>query len=236
VLEAEVIMKPLLHPRRLWILALLASSFAAAPSLASETYPAALAAALKMTTVPQCTLCHASNLGGMGTVITKFGRSLIAHGAIGGSNIGALRSALSSELKDPVDSDGDSVPDIDELREGSDPNVVDHQAPPPDTVTEGGNAGTPESGGAGGVPGNESQGEGGVISATRGGSSVATTSGGGPATPEPELAPLPEYPTLATGCSLGVGTAPRGGLSGLFALSLFGLLRSRRARRERSHK
>lgn len=217
----------------------LGANLAALPTFASESYPATIKSTLKLKTVPECTLCHANNLGGANTVVTKFGLSLQKRGVTGRSNVRSLTSALSKEESDPVDSDGDSVFDLEELRDGSNPNVVDREPPPPPPPPpgEGGSAGAMESGGVGSVPGHDP--EGGTTSASGGGSSSGgvasggrTSSGGATAPEEPELPEIPEIPPLQTGCSLGAATPS--GISCLVALSLIGLLRSRRARRLRS--
>src|SRR6188508_618386 len=124
-------MKPLLYPRRFCLLVVLSSSFVAVPGFASQTYPATLKAMLNLKAEPKCTLCHANDLGGVNTVVTKFGKALMARGASGSSNARALSKALNSEQDDPVDSDGDGVDDLHELLDGSDPNVADREPPPP---------------------------------------------------------------------------------------------------------
>jgi hypothetical protein len=72
-----------------------------------------------------CSLCHTTgSAGGKGTVNTPFGVSVRGHGAVANDSA-ALDSALDAMDKDGTDSDGDKVPDITELRNGTDPNVND---------------------------------------------------------------------------------------------------------------
>ena len=60
---------------------------------------------------------------------------------LGQSRIGALDAALQESDAQGIDSDLDGVPDLDELRQGTDPNVQDGDAsvplppPPPPLVT-----------------------------------------------------------------------------------------------------
>jgi hypothetical protein len=75
-----------------------------------------------LATTPDCTLCHANDLGGKGTISTYFGRTLLREGAEGNDDEGALKAALGAMDRQHVDSDGDGVPDIDELQMGTDPN------------------------------------------------------------------------------------------------------------------
>ena len=96
----------------------------AASASASPTYPPTIQAQLELTAAPDCTLCHRDDAGGTGTVIRPFGRTMIDHfGLTGGSNIVALKAALEGDDAEHLDSDGDGVPDIEELRVGTNPNV-----------------------------------------------------------------------------------------------------------------
>ncbi len=91
---------------------------------ASPNYPEAVQGYLgKGASIPPCTLCHSSDLGGPGTVSTPFGHAVLSHGASGKNDVGALRAALAEMDSESDDSDCDGVPDLDELRSGGDPNA-----------------------------------------------------------------------------------------------------------------
>jgi MYXO-CTERM domain-containing protein len=97
---------------------------------ASTSYPPHLRSVVGLSYTPDCTLCHSSELGGDGTAVKPFGVSMLRLGALGNDNLASLTSALEADRRDRVDSDEDEVADIDELRQGSDPNRgVDGEAP-----------------------------------------------------------------------------------------------------------
>lgn len=89
---------------------------------ASPVYPATIASELGAPCDPPCTVCHATNAGGGGTVVQDFGLAMMDRGLSGGADSLALLSALASMSADGVDSDGDGVIDVDELSVGDDPN------------------------------------------------------------------------------------------------------------------
>lgn len=89
---------------------------------ASPVYPFTLRSKLGLSAVPPCTLCHQNDLGGAGTVTTRFGRALLSRGATGNNATALLESILDTMDAEQTDSDGDLIPDLDELRMGSDPN------------------------------------------------------------------------------------------------------------------
>jgi hypothetical protein len=90
---------------------------------ASRTYPGLLQSATGMPCAPTCTLCHRDMNGGLFTVVKPFGKAMIGAGLIGASP-DTLKPAVDQLAKDGTDSDGDGVPDIQELQEGRDPNVA----------------------------------------------------------------------------------------------------------------
>jgi hypothetical protein len=101
----------------------------AAPNVAHATagFPGEIQSHLALAAQPSqsCSLCHTTgSAGGKGTVNTPFGVSVRGHGAVANDNA-ALDSALDGMAKDSTDSDGDKVPDITELKNGTDPNVND---------------------------------------------------------------------------------------------------------------
>lgn len=98
-------------------------SLTIASAWATSTYPAAVQAELDMPCAPTCTLCHATNAGGAGTVVSNFGLAMFGeHGLTGGGNVASVTAALAEMEVDQVDSDNDGTIDIAELAEGRDPN------------------------------------------------------------------------------------------------------------------
>jgi hypothetical protein len=93
-------------------------------ALASPTYPAAIATDLGLSKAPACTICHDTASGGTGTANKAFAKAMMAAGLTGGSNTDALKAALQKLEADGTDSNGDGVPDIQELKQGKDPNQV----------------------------------------------------------------------------------------------------------------
>jgi hypothetical protein len=92
------------------------------PASATPSFPGVIGAELGLSYEPPCAVCHRDGVTGNGTVTTPFGRSLLARGLVRGDDA-SLKSALAKLAADSVDSDGDGVPDLDELHSGSDPNV-----------------------------------------------------------------------------------------------------------------
>jgi hypothetical protein len=97
-----------------------AVALVARASHASQDYPSVIADKL-MVPAPDCTLCHRDNNGGTGTVVTQFGLSMMAFGAMG-KNPASLEQALDADSASGCDSDGDGLPDIPELMAGTDPS------------------------------------------------------------------------------------------------------------------
>ena len=92
-------------------------------ALASGGYPSEVASYLGLPCTPQCTICHATNNGGDGTVIQDFGMAMQDRGLTGGSNYDKLHTALDTMGTDGVDSNGDGTSDIEDLIAGVDPNT-----------------------------------------------------------------------------------------------------------------
>ncbi len=88
---------------------------------ADPTYPAEIQSHLGLSYAPPCTLCHSSNAGGLGTVVTPFGKAMRSAGLT--TDIATLDPALDALAKANVDSNGDGIPDIQQLKAGSDPNT-----------------------------------------------------------------------------------------------------------------
>ena len=113
----------------------------AAPAWASAQFPATIKAKYSLAAEPPCAICHTNGITGIGTVNTLFGTAMRTHGLVAGSDA-SLNSALDAMAAANIDSDGDGVTDVDELKAGTDPNV----APAP---TDGGTGGG--TGGGGGT-------------------------------------------------------------------------------------
>jgi hypothetical protein len=96
----------------------------AAPAGATANFPTAIQADLSLASAPPCALCHTTgDSGGRGTVNTPFGVSVRGHGLVAFDET-ALKTALDAMAADHTDSDSDCVDDIDELKQGSDPNTA----------------------------------------------------------------------------------------------------------------
>lgn len=118
-----------MRPLRLLASTSIALLVAAAPGLAtaSPTYPDEIDADLSlpyMLGTDHCTICHASNGGGQGTVIRPFGQAMRTVGGLeGGNKTDVLKTALAALEKAGTDSDCNGVPDIEQLKAGQDPNT-----------------------------------------------------------------------------------------------------------------
>jgi hypothetical protein len=99
---------------------------------ATPNFPPAIEQTLTASAAPDCGLCHADgDQGGKGTVTTPFGKNMRARGLVE-FDVGSLNAALAQMESDHVDSIGDCLDDIDELKAGHDPNVAD----PPSTCSD----------------------------------------------------------------------------------------------------
>jgi hypothetical protein len=88
---------------------------------ASTEFPPVIADTLGITSQSACTICHATDLGGYGTVVKPFGiymrsRGLKAH------NADSLRGALAAMIAEKHDTDENGQTDEDALKAGADPN------------------------------------------------------------------------------------------------------------------
>jgi len=108
----------------------LASLSTAQPARASSSYPPEVQAALsaqfgKAYCVPQCILCHQTNLGGLKT-LNVFGNSLSLKGGLpfGSPQLVAGAFANYKEKQSNADSDGDGLSDETELEMGSSPSIA----------------------------------------------------------------------------------------------------------------
>jgi hypothetical protein len=88
---------------------------------AKPSFPISITQALGLGYEPPCSVCHVKGNTGNGTASTPFALSLRARGLTGeGRNV--LAAPLAALEADQVDSDGDGVIDVTELRDATDPN------------------------------------------------------------------------------------------------------------------
>jgi hypothetical protein len=88
---------------------------------ARPEFPDSLQSATGAPCVPQCNICHESVSGG-GPADQPFAKSLLQMGGLQGP--GAMEYDVSQLEHAGVDSDGDGVGDIAEIRAGTDPNYA----------------------------------------------------------------------------------------------------------------
>lgn len=88
---------------------------------ATPTFSAAIARDLQLSGPPACTICHATNVGGTGTVVKPFGKYLVSRG-LAPFDEGSLAGALAAAAGEHHDTDGDGILDVDALKQGLDPN------------------------------------------------------------------------------------------------------------------
>ncbi|AKT36110.1 thrombospondin type 3 repeat-containing protein [Chondromyces crocatus] len=88
---------------------------------ATPNFPPRIQSELGLDAAPDCSICHQGSATA-GTVTTPFGESMLSRGLVPYDE-DSLVLALQALEGAGKDSDGDGVPDIEELRQGTDPNV-----------------------------------------------------------------------------------------------------------------
>lgn len=97
---------------------------------ASAGFPGVVQQALGASAPPQCTVCHTTPAGGLGTATQPLAVYLKSRGLVPGDDA-SLRGALQAMVGEGHDSNGDGKTDADALRAGEDPNgAVDASVPP----------------------------------------------------------------------------------------------------------
>jgi len=88
---------------------------------ATPNFPGAIQRELGLQSPPPCTICHATDQGGSGTVVKPFGMYMRSRGLVPFDE-GSLHTALLAAAGERHDSSGSGVSDIDKLKAGQDPN------------------------------------------------------------------------------------------------------------------
>jgi hypothetical protein len=96
----------------------------AAALLATPDFPGVIQQELNLAAPPRCTICHATDSGGAGTVVQPFGVYLQSRG-LRAFDESSLRNALLAAAGERHSSSGSGVSDIDALKAGQDPNPAE---------------------------------------------------------------------------------------------------------------
>jgi hypothetical protein len=91
-------------------------------ALATPDFPGVIQQQLNLSTQPPCTICHQTDAGGFGTATKPFALYLKSRG-LAPFDEQSLITALAAAEAEHHDSNGNGVPDIDELKAGHDPNA-----------------------------------------------------------------------------------------------------------------
>lgn len=103
----------------------------AGTAAASPSFPPEMDAHLSLGYEPVCTICHQTLTGGLGTVVQPFGVKMQSRGLVA-ANLETLRTALNALEAEGSDVDEDGIGDIQELRDGTDPNSSGAFEDPPE--------------------------------------------------------------------------------------------------------
>jgi len=201
------------------------------PAWASLPYAAAVKDYLSLDVEPGCSLCHESKIGGDDTATRPFGETVQDFGAIG-NDVGSLLHALQyMDSYNDVDGDGDTVHDLDELRQGYDPNnAMNHPELPPPDMGEGGDGATDDDGAS-----SDSATLNDATSGSGGTTSLDPSGAGGTRSSRPPPTRSNTIPEMKSGCAVMPGNSADGAgtllwfLAGLVAVMRDGRRRSRRA-------
>jgi len=88
--------------------------------VATPDFPAVIQQQFALAQPPRCTICHATDAGGIGTVVKPFGIYLRSRGLVEGDE-DSLRNALLADVGERHSSGADQT-DIEALKSGEDPN------------------------------------------------------------------------------------------------------------------
>lgn len=121
-------------------LALLVLLLSTPVARASTVFPDAVATELELPEEPACTLCHTTELGKKGTATKPFARSLKLCGIVE-KDRNVLVQALRCVDRRNYNSDSDGAADVEEIRDGTDPNRFDVPLPTVDDAGAGGEGG-----------------------------------------------------------------------------------------------
>ena len=89
--------------------------------LATPDFPGVIQQQLGLPNPPRCTVCHATDAGGAGSVTRPFGVFLVSRGLQPGDE-DSLRNALLADAGERHSSNGGQSTDVAALKAGNDPN------------------------------------------------------------------------------------------------------------------
>lgn len=115
---------------RFALLATVAMLLAPREALATPAFPGVIARELELAAPPACDLCHAGGVTRRGTVTTPFGTTMRSRGLVAYDER-SLATALKAISAENKDSDEDGTPDVQELKEGLNPNLATGEDFPP---------------------------------------------------------------------------------------------------------